>query len=143
MKKICTALALPLLVALTVSVSGCHSSTLQPNGNLPETTTRPVSSAAVKEKPLTEASIKATELMRQGALAENPNARIAFFKKGVQVDPTNMSNLSELGFALKFDGKNQEALKVFQQLGKSDDAVWQKVAKTQTKVVLKKMQRNS
>jgi len=142
-KKISAALALPLLVVLTAFMSGCHSSSLQPNANPPSTTTSPLNSVATKEKSPTEASMEATELMRQGALAKDPNVTIAFFKEGVQADPTNMVNLSMLGFALKHGGENQEALKAFQQLSKSDDPVWQNVAKTQTKDVLQKMQHNS
>ncbi len=142
-KKISATLASPLLVVLTAFVSGCHSSSLQPNANPSSTTTSPLNSVATKEKSPAEASMEASELMRQGALAKDPDVTIAFFKEGVQADPTNMVNLSELGFALKHDGENQEALKAFQQLSKSDDPVWQNVAKTQTNAMLQKMQPNS
>lgn len=143
MKKVSAALALPLLVVSIAFVSGCHSSSLQPNASPSSTTTSPSSSVATGEKPPTEANIKATKLMQQGDHAKDPNAQIALYREAVQADPTNMTNLSLLGFALKGAGKNQEALKVFQQLGKSNDPTWQNAAKVETKEVLQKMQRNS
>lgn len=136
MKKNRFALAFSVVAISTAFVSGCHSHSSQVSTASSRTVTPDV-------KPTTETSTQITKLMYQGACAKDPNVKIAFFKEGVQIDPTNMVNLSMLGFALKFGGKNQEALKVFQKLGKSDDPVWQKVAKTQTKDVLQRMQHNS
>ncbi len=136
MKKNSFALAFSVVAISAAFVSGCHSHSSQVSTDSPRT-------VAPNVKPTTETSTAVTKLMYQGACAKDPNVTIALYRRAVQIDPTNMVNLSVLGFALKFGGKNQEALKVFQKLGKSDDPVWQKVAKTQTKVVLQKMQHNS
>jgi len=131
MKRFSIASAFLITVGLTLLLSGCHPPASQINVN-PSKKTISVGDST------SSLDARKAELMHQGAVATDPSNRIAFYRKAVQADPSDLANLFALAMALKGYGRNKEALAAFKQLGASDDPVWQNAAKTQTRGILRK-----